>query len=295
MLMTRLLRDSELDRGVFDVAEALLAELSAAGGVPPVVIAQTQDIESVDHLRSAVSMRFPGARVWGLPVLAHEFGHHLVAHLRHREPAFSERRPLQDVVEHTSRLFGDERLGTAHAHELVADALATVILGPTYSIACLCLRVPTAAERPNPARSATHPPWGRRIATMRAVLDEMSLQSGHARFRSQRETVIDPLTTTVLGTLDAPGDAECLIAESVVKAIRTHRANLVYGGADVAIALAERLASGSQEPVEAMTVATVIDAAWRWRLVHSCTDDVADVVATMVAWCRATAFGDGQT
>ena len=292
MLMTRLLRQSGVDHGVFDTAEALLTELSRAAGVPPVVIAQTQDVESVDHLRSAVSMRFPGARIWGLPVLVHEFGHHLVAHLRHREPALADRRPLRDVVSNAARQPGQETFGTEHAHELLADAVATVILGPTYPIACLCLRVPSTADRPYVSRGSTHPAWTRRVAAMRATLDELSLQTGHSRFRSQRETVIDPLTTTVLGGLDGSGDVEALIAEGAVKAIRQHRPNLTYDGADVAIALADRLAAGVAEPVEKMTVTTIIDAAWRWRLAHAQPDD--DVVGTIVAWCKAAARGGEQ-
>ncbi len=293
MLMTRLLRQSGVNHGVFDTAEALLAELSRVAGVPPVVIAQTQDVESVDHLRSSVAMRFPGARIWGLPVLVHEFGHHLVAHLRHREPVLADRRPLQDLVAKAAKLPGQETFGTEHAHELVADAVATVILGPTYPIACLCLRVPSTADRPNVSRASTHPAWTRRVAAMRATLDELSLQTGRSRFRSQRETVVDPLARTVLATLDAAGDVEALIAEGAVKAIRQHRPNLTYDGADVAIALADRLAAGIAEPVEGMTVSTVIDAAWRWRLAHSQPDD-ADVVSTIVAWCKAAARGDEQ-
>lgn len=292
MLITRLLRQSEVDHGAFEAAEALLTELSSAAGVPPVVIAQTQDVESVDHLRSAVSMRFPGARIWGLPVLVHEFGHHLVAHLRHRELALADRRPLQDLVSKAARLPGNETFGTEHAHELVADALATVILGPTYPIACLCLRVPSTADRPYVSRGSTHPAWARRVAAMRASLDELSLQSGHSRFRSQRETVIDPLTKVVLGDLDGTGDVESLIAEGAVKAVRQHRPNLMYDGADIAIALADRLAAGVTEPVDGTTVTTIIDAAWRWRLAHSQPADDADVVKTIVAWCKAV--GDEQ-
>ena len=288
MLMTRLLRESQLDRGVFAAAEALLTELTKAAGVSRVVISQTQDVESVDHLRSAVSMRFPGARVWGLPILVHEFGHHLVAHLKHREPALADQRPLQDVVDRAARMASDSSTGLSHAHELVADAVATVVLGPTYPVACLCLRVPSSIDRSASPRSATHPSWNRRIATTRAVLEELTTQSGQARFSSQGSAIVDPLTTTVLGTSTAADDVVILVAEGVVKAIRKHRPGLAYNGADAAIVLADRLSAGCSDGIEAVTVTTILDAAWRWRLAHADRDE-SEVAETIVDWCYAAA------
>src|SRR5262249_51845428 len=97
LLVTRLIRTQGLDGGVFDAAEAFLAELSSRADVPLTVLGQTQELESIDHVRNSVSVRFPGSRIWELSFLGHEFGHHATNHIGHIEPALSEKRPLLDA------------------------------------------------------------------------------------------------------------------------------------------------------------------------------------------------------
>jgi hypothetical protein len=63
---------------------------------------------------------------------------------------------------------------------------------------------------------------------------------------------------------------------------------VAYNGADAAIVLADRLSAGCSDGIEAVTVRTILDAAWRWRLAHADRDEseVADVI---VDWCYTAA------
>jgi hypothetical protein len=278
MLMTSLLRQEGLDAGVFDLAESLLGELTALAGVPPVALGQTQRLESINHTNASVQLRFPGARVWDLPFLAHEFGHYLRPRLPHLEPELADRRPLDDIATSVAAAGGDR--AEAHTDELLADAVATVCGGPTYPLACLCLRVPgpPAAAR----ASSTHPSWLDRVATMRAVLDALSTRTGHRRYRTMREDLIDPLAVTVCGALPPTPPPAAELADRTVRVLLEHRPGLVYGDADAAISAANSLARGASAAT-GTRVTALLDGAWRWRLEHLAADsDDADRVATLV-------------
>lgn len=288
LLMTRLLRDSGIDAGAFDAAEALLCELVGRAGVPALVLAHTRDLESIDHTRASVAMRFPGARVWDLPFLAHEFGHHAAAAVAHIEPALAASRPLADTVaalakDLTAPDVSPARAG-AHANELVADAIATVCCGHTYPVACLCLRVPV----PGAARaSESHPAWTTRIAFCRAVLDALSDEEGRPRYRVMRADVVDPLAVVVLGAAPAAAPPLAAAALRTVRAVRRHRTGLVYRAADDAMDVADWLAARQPVPPRRVDVTAVVDGAWRWRLERRDPGGDDAVAALVARYCRA--------
>lgn len=299
LLVTRLLRDNGVGAGIFEAAGALLDELTTAAGVPPVAVGQTQGPESMDHARGSVALRFPGSRVWELPFLAHELGHHAVPNLRDLSPARAEARPLAATVAAVAEVIAEEMLdcGRAerHAEELVADAVATVACGATYPVACLCLRTPDAAEAG--ASDRTHPSWHDRVATMRATLDRLSERTGLGRYRRLRRTVVDPLVVSVLGAVPEPSDAALEAGERTADAVHDHRPGLVYADADRAIEVEDALRSRDGVPPPAVGVRSVLDGAWRWRLqpdpasAGSAGDPTAEVTVEELAlrYCRDTA------
>jgi hypothetical protein len=293
LALTRLLRDSGVDAGVFDSAEAFLAELVGAAGIPGVVLGQTQEFESVDHTRASVALRFPGSRVWDLPFLAHELGHHAVRQLPHVEPALRDNRPLAQVVTavHATLLDLDQPDGRAdaHANELVADALATICCGPTYPVACLCLRVPVGGR--GTRASETHPSWADRVAAMCSVLDELSDTTGLARYRQQRSNLVDPLAEAVLARRPVASAAVAQAAQRTVSTVSRHRPGLVYRDADRGIDVAEHLTRRAAGPPEDATVASVLDGAWRWRLAGARPPDEDEAAGLVANYCRQISLG----
>ena len=115
LLMTRLLRTSGLDSGTFQAAESLVAELTSLTGVPRLVLGHTQESESVDYTRAKVSLRFPGSRVWDLPIVSHEFGHHAVRELPHLEPTLRANRPLLQLSTVVVEALLDEKVSPDRA------------------------------------------------------------------------------------------------------------------------------------------------------------------------------------
>ena len=293
LALTRLLRDSGVDAGVFDSAEGFVAELAGTAGIPGVVLGQTQEFESVDHTRASVALRFPGSRVWDLPFLAHELGHHAVRQLPHGEPALRDQRPLADVVTEVRdslvQLGQPAGRADAHANELVADALATISCGPTYPIACLCLRVPVDG-RGNRA-SETHPSWTDRVAATGLALDELSDRTGLARYRQQRSDLVDPLAAAVLGSVPVASPAAAQAAERTVAAVCRHRPGVVYRDADLGIDVADRLRQRKPGPPDGATIGSVLDGAWRWRLARAEPEGEDEVARLVVDYCRRICSG----
>jgi hypothetical protein len=241
-------------------------------------------------------MRFPGARIWDIPILAHEFGHHALRELPHVEPILRDKRPLSGLVGEGAKALVETGVNSerasSHAEELLADCIATVCCGPTYPIACLVLRVPPGAEAARASR--THPAWPDRVATMRRVLDELTISTGQGRYRHQRETVIDPLVGCVLGRIPELPPAGEILAQESIQRLQKHCPQLIYAEADSAIRIASGLASQKPEPPEAATIRSVLDGAWRWRLAQSRSVDHASVAAAAVTYCRRIAERSSQ-
>ncbi|MCS7477441.1 hypothetical protein ACFFQW_22105 [Umezawaea endophytica] len=290
--MNRLLQDAKLDSGVFEVADFLLSRLTSTAGLPGVVLGHTQELESIDEDRSTISLRFPGTRVWDLPFLAHEFGHHAAARLPHLDPALRDSRPLQDVVDSVAgTIGGDLDKARSHANELVADAVATTCLGPTYPIATLCLRTSDGGRAS--ATTSTHPSWRDRVATMGAVLEALTAATGLHRYRDAHLTTVRAVENSLFRTLCPPAPAAAEAAERTVVSIVRHRPGLVYRDADAAIDVAHRLAQLDPEPPADASVLAVLDGVWRWRLAHIGEDESA-VADLALSYCRSIATGGAR-
>ncbi|MEV6492378.1 hypothetical protein AB0M20_27710 [Actinoplanes sp. NPDC051633] len=151
-------------------------------------------------------------------------------------------------------------------------------------MACLCLRVPPGAKAGRATDS--HPAWRDRIATMRAVLDSLSEQTGRARHATLRAAVVDPLAAAVLGQVPAASNPGEELAGRVVAAVRKHRPCLVYGDADSAIAVAAALSRRQPARPVGSSVLAVLDGAWRWRLSQPSRQHDDEVAALVVDYCR---------
>lgn len=289
---TRLMRQQGLDTGAFDAAEALIARLAALSGLKPLILGHTQEWESMNHTRGTVSLRYPGSRLWDLPFLAHEFGHHAIVHLPNLESVLDER-PLERVVSRAANLRDTDvetaNLASSRANELVADAFATVTCGPCYPIACLALRVPVG--RGAVVARGGHPAWSERVAVMRSTLDFLSAETRLPRYVQQRLDVVDPLVRSVLGRMPDETLAAEEVAGSTVRAILTHRSSLVFRSGDEGIAVHAALRCRQRTvPVDA-DVRAVLDGAWRWRLNRCDSRADHDVGRLATEYCRSLGQG----
>jgi hypothetical protein len=286
--MTQLLRSHGLDSGTFDAGESLVAELVDSAGLPTLVLGHTQLMEALDHTKATVSMRFPGSRIWDVAILGHEFGHHAVQELPHREPVHRAKRPLSELSATISQQLSEEGTKSwrtaSHAEELLADCVAAAVCGPTYVIACLTLRVPPGVSAAT--ESDTHPPWRCRVAAMREVLDALTEHTRLGRYRQQRESVIDPLASAILGSLPTPSAAAESAAYETVKRLRRHCPQLIYGEANLAIEVAERLTNRDPQPPDHATIRSVLDGAWRWRLARATRQQDPAIASIAVDYCR---------
>ena len=170
-----LLRAHNLDDGVGEAADRMLDGLISRTGVQQTVLTAVDDREFLDHTLSIVRLRFPDTTVWGLPILAHELGHHVAQVLTYADLKLRDKHPVQIYLAKAayleSQAGGDSTHVKAWLHELFADVYATYALGPAYPLAVLVLRAtPDQYSNVTP----THPSWRRRVATMHASLEAMS-------------------------------------------------------------------------------------------------------------------------
>lgn len=314
LLQTTLFRREGYDGELLDAAEGLVTHLQSLALVRrPVMLALSADAESLDGVVSMVRLRFPGTTVWHLPVLAHEYGHHVAANLGGVSELTRDARPLHDVIERAATILaettaarsgpsvngtrgyppdaGEAQLRVARAQigEYVADMFATYALGGSYPLSCIALRIdPGTASQ----ESDTHPPWDRRVEAMAATLEAISARLGEDRHGAMATEVIRPLWSRVSrGPAVGVGEALILsqLAESVVAELMRHTEGLLYDDADRAVALGQSLDSNDDAPeLPKATVATVLDAAWRWRRSHWDAEaaDLERVNRIVLRWCR---------
>ena len=180
-----MLRRDGIDRGVGRVADLLLDELAARSGLANrlmTTLAFTTEGESLDRTINLVRLRFPGAGVWDLPVVAHEFGHYLLrecpAVRDDRERPFAS--PVsgladRDGIPDDQGRIPDDEHAAARIEELFADVCATYALGPAYPLAAAAFRIPHLAFDTD---SPMHPRWRYRIAAMVQTLRWMADEAG---------------------------------------------------------------------------------------------------------------------
>lgn len=296
------LRQEGIDRGVGRTADLLLDELATSSGLANrlmTTLSFTTGEESLDRTINLVRLRFPGAGVWDLPVVAHEFGHYLLR----ESPAVRDdgKRPFASVVADLAAQdrVADDGYAQARVEELFADVCATYALGPAYPLTAIAFRFPHPALDTD---SPTHPRWRYRIAAMIETLRWMTRDAG------LHEVVIDRWVRP-LGDALPEGDAGDDVLPTALSGLERqvcrmthelarHAAGLRYRMDDTPDLVAAELSRG-RAPADARlpagcTIAHVLDGAWRWRLNHVDANSAADldwVNETVVGLCDRIGAG----
>ena len=277
LLQGALARDAELDGGLCDAADSLLAELSAQSRVPWARMTILGDEEFIPRLGQVVRLRFPELSVWALPTAAHEFGHVVARELRTGDGVTVQYRyPLTDLIEAagvTARL----------KHELFADFFGVFAMGPAFACTSILLhfgpRPPDTAGERLACGTATHPSPAERayaiLAALRRLNDEAADASKPYHF------AIETLERAWTGSLEAAGqparltdhvrdDLDSWVSKFFAKANRYLDRTRFQGWPRLA-QLAPALIS-DEPPAEVAaagwTINQVVNAAWSERLEH---------------------------
>ncbi|WP_410592760.1 hypothetical protein [Amycolatopsis sp. lyj-23] len=280
-----LLRRSGHDQGIGEVAEHLLEHLRRRTGVERGVLLSVAENEFFEHTVSMVRSRFPDVSVWKLPVLAHEFGHHVASALSHSDPALRD--DFRPVRAHLSELAGtgpDRKVRLAHANELFADVYATYVLGAAYPFAMF-----TLAARPDVpgTTSETHPPWSLRVRTVEATVavlgeDGQANCDGYSALGRVLATLADTVAANTPCTEEIRGRAKAMVGLLTTHALPGARYEMP---ARVQELVHDRFMTS---PAPDVTIADVLNAAWTWRLDHWDCEDwlLGKVSKRALALCR---------
>ena len=278
-------------------ADRLLTQLADRTGVadPPLAGLEYElGWESMTPLIGLVRLRYPGAGFWDLPVLAHEFGHHVLAGAAAVDPG--DLLPLREAAgrfaAEQSRhkvlwrpVFAErEDQCRRRVAELVADVFATYAVGPAYPWCCIALRIPPDdIDRLHPE----HPPWQFRVPAMIKTLRVMSARSHDGGYLEAVADDVAGLWATVAGPCAGPvadglraiGRWVGEIADALdgVTGLRYDRGWLADGPPGAA-----------GDPSGEWSVAHVLNAGWRWRLssaYHTC-DEVDAAERRFLGYCE---------
>lgn len=302
-----LLRGSGLDDGVGAVADHMLTGLTGRTGVERAVLIAVEDREFFDHTVSMVRLRFPDTSVWGLPILAHELGHHVASALADVDPQARGTQPilryLSSAAAEESRAGGDAKQVRLWMHELFADVYATYALGAAYPLAMLMLR---ASPDQFADATATHPSWRRRFLTIVGALDALAATAadpaGSMAMRLMAREAVVPVWRMLGGEDPSPdeagGRARRQAGEMVDLLIRHAPTRLRYRTSGPVERLAAVLGTVAADPLSHTSdapdlppgseVAHVLNAAWRWRVRNrsAAPADVERVSRAALALCR---------
>ena len=261
-------------RDVWAAAGRLLTQLADRTGVADPPLAGLEFAlggESLAPLIGLVRLRYPGAGFWDLPVLAHEFAHHVLA-----DPAAVDPGALLPLREAVSGFAAEQFSGQVlwrpaageqqeqclrRVTELVADIFATYAVGPAYPRCCVALRIsPDDVGRLPPE----HPPWEFRVPAMIETLRAMSVGS-------RDDGYLEAVADDVAGLWAAAGPRAGLAA-SVLQTVGRWAGEIAGALDDVTGLrydrgwLADRCPGAGDGPPAEWSVAHVLNAGWKWRL-----------------------------
>jgi hypothetical protein len=159
-----LARRQGLDCGACEEADLLIAELAAIVDKRLARPTVPGDSEFLHRAADVIRRRIPDHGVWDLLVMAHEFGHLVIAHLHLYDPINDQVLEPGNIV-----LGGWADFSGTQGEELFCDVLATFALGPSYACTMLLHRLDPAAVAAADPRD-THPPDAVRAAVVLEVL-----------------------------------------------------------------------------------------------------------------------------
>lgn len=250
-----LVRSAGLDRGICDVADALLKQVAELTVTEWSRFTIVSDAEYYAPLTDIIQLRYPHFAVWNVPVLAHEFGHYVTTRLMDRLTGTNPLRTFQrDYRKNIESQLPPALLSremqqriAAHLDEFVADTFALYASGPAFACACLLLRFEPAHADED---SSQHPSDNRRAYVLLAMLEQRqeyrklanvlraawgnSLSAAGRPEMSSTDRSLDEIAQRMTGIWDAIAPAARLSEQDWARAARLSQTRLVPSGvADV--------------------------------------------------------------
>jgi hypothetical protein len=254
-----LVRSARVDRGVCEVADALLYTLARGAEVSWARLTILAEDEFLDQFADIVRLRYPDFSVWSLPVAAHEFGHVVGRKLSYTGPGGDEVFPIRQLLD-----AGD--VTPEHFSELFSDFFATYTLGPAYACTCLLLRAAPIGVADDPAES--HPSWRRRAELILSTLKTLEADANDYML-SQVRRAWRAVIGAEQGSLDDNTRGQVAwLRRGFMSVLNTHASDLRYTESVQVVALATWLTQpdAPQVPDFAFSIQEVLNAAWRCRL-----------------------------
>lgn len=256
------LRTLDLDDGYCILADALIDELVSR--TPLGHWSSFTVLGRSEHFRRtsrAIRIRYPGASLWDLPVVAHELGH-FVGPMLSDDRGFRVEHPLEELGD---RLCGEDEQARSWLLELWADAFGAHMLGPAYGFTSAALGFdPLLAH----VADDTHPSGAIRIRAITDTLRGLG-NDGEAWAAEQVESLWGRL---MQASEVEPPDGGVDPTEEWLPELRQFLADHLpvsgYRGWREAERIADALSDQSHQanvPTSA-TLADVLNAAWLARL-----------------------------
>jgi hypothetical protein len=270
-----LLRSIGADGGMCRVADRLLGELASQLDLKWELLTLLATGERLDIGSWVVRLRFPSGDVWSLPNAVHELAHYAIEQYEDS----SGRNRLRTFVKD-----GLPGLSEAKAKEVMADALATLLLGPALTASLIWRASPAAGA----GEGDSHPGWDTRVRTSLCCLDLLVLDGRLTRdMNGVLERQWCQLRARVGVEPDAVDDLPFwrALADELGVVLPTDNR---FPGLDAANAVATRLRGG--KPAGSTDLIALLTAPWLVRLTGSAAE--ADLTAQAASDAMIAAVRD---
>lgn len=283
-----LLRKDRLDWGINEIADALLAHVSAAADDDwrrLTVLAAGSN--SFAEMTEIIRLPFPDFTVWNLPVAVHELGHYHSTHNKSFATKLEEAKRTQAQAAPGDEAATNLLQKEDYLHEFFADLFAVYTLGPAYAACCFVTRF-SPGDANFGTDGGTHPSHARRGHLLILALEEMD-KTSDPHFTGA-VTALKNLWQQNLQSVGVVTDAASirdlkfnLLGELFYSVLggKVSSARYAKDGWARARSLLDQLPSPAQADQllrEGDTVVDIINGAWAWRLSQP-SEDAGAVVA----------------
>ena len=260
-------RAQRLDDGMCRLADALLRQVSAAGGPPWTMATVPANADFFSERDHVIRLRWPGEGIWTLPLALHELGHFVGRRIEVNTQLDDDRWTVLRPFELRLTETGEEvPADWHHLHELFADAYATFVGGPAYLACAVTIGLDPADDA---CAAKTHPAPSRRVALILDILARMNgCSDNSASLHYDVEPWRNNWTRTVQwvsGTDTTQDDADGELAEFFWAILHDRLRNARYRTMNEAKSLAGTLLANSSRDVTAVRMTDVLNAVWSAR------------------------------
>jgi hypothetical protein len=197
-----LIRHSELDQRTCLVADGLCDYLATTSQTYQGFLTIPATEDSFTGLTNIIRIHFPDFSVWGLPVVAHEFGHYVVS--ERRDKIFPDL--FVEILQAESQGLGTLKNNESILQEQFADLFAVYTTGPAY--ACTCILLEFDPRQAHASRSG-HPSDAERS---HFILQALRMMQQGDRIKPY-SWIINRLHVAWLASMGAAGCLESLTQE----------------------------------------------------------------------------------